>query len=159
MHAWAVGVHAACAVVGLTTGGFVLFRGTWLGAHVAAVLAMTGALWTALALGWATFASDGVRVTFVGLGALAIAMSVRAGLAWRAATRDGEVAVTRTSLEHVGFNVISLVVGALIAPALRLDAGPLPPVIAAVVGVVGARWLVLRRVSRWEQRQPSTVHS
>lgn len=156
MHAWAVGIHAACAVLGLATGGLVLFRGTWLGAHVAAVLAMTAALWTALALGWPTFASDGVRAVFIGLGALAIAMSVRAWLAWRAATREGTM--TRASLEHVGFNVISLVVGALIAPALRLDAGPLPPLVAVAVGVVGARWLVLGRLSWWERVPPTPAH-
>ncbi|MCP2256037.1 hypothetical protein LY13_004820 [Prauserella aidingensis] len=140
-HTVVVLVHAAAAVAALGLGIAALRFPPLLRAHTATIVIMTAALPVAIALRWAERAPATTAI-FSGLAVLGAVMIVRAVLAERSA-RLGR---RRDVLSHVGFNVIALVTGFLILPAMRSGLGPFAVVATAVlVPVVGSTTLHLLR--------------
>lgn len=143
-HAIAIWTHTVCAMTALGAGVLVLRRDTGRIWHAGALVAMTAALAVAMASGWGAYSSDPVRLTFLGLGVLALVMVARAVAALRARRS--------AALEHVGFNVIALVTGGLVVPALRLGWGSVGAIASVAVGVAGTRWFVRRSLARARDR-------
>lgn len=140
-HTVVVLVHAAAAVAALGLGVAALRSPRLLRAHTVSIVIMAAALPVAIALRWAERAPATTAI-FSALTVLAVVMIVRAVLAERSA----HLGRRRAVLSHVGFNLIALVTGFLILPAMRSGLGPFAVVATAVlVPVVGSTALHLLR--------------
>ncbi len=147
MHATLVLVHAVAAVLALVLGVMSWRRPGLLRGHTLALAGMAGVLPFSLALAWPTLAAA-TSAVFVALTVLAMVMVVRGVLAERAQRSGRRLAV----LGHVGFNVISLVVGFLVLVVLRAGGGAVGVTVTAVViPVLGS--VLLRRFGHVESHR------
>ncbi|MBB3053050.1 hypothetical protein FHS23_004093 [Prauserella isguenensis] len=140
-HTVVILIHATAAVAALGLGIAALRFPPLLRAHTASIVIMAAALPIAIALRWAERA-PAATVIFAALAVLGVVMIVRAVLAERSA-RLGR---SRAVLSHIGFNLIALVTGFLILPAMRSGLGPVAVVATAVlVPIAGSTALHLFR--------------
>jgi hypothetical protein len=161
LHTVLVLTHALAATVALGAGLSVLRDGRGLRLHVQSTALMTVLVVAALVVGWSA-AEPVARVTFSGLGVLAAYMTIHAWRGERIAADEQPARGVATDeprpgprlVEHIGFNVISLVVAGTVVPIVRLGVGPVVVALDVAVCVIVTRAFVHRRRDAVTPRPP-----
>lgn len=157
-HAVLVLVHAAAATIGFAAGVVLLWKGRGLRVHRPAVIIMAGVLVPSMALGWPDFGTPN-KIIFSALFVLALVLvlqAVRAGRIRQREIADGRalaaLGIGPDFVHTIGFNVIALVAGATVVPALRIGGGVVAALISVGLAVAVAHLLVERRRRQVRER-------
>lgn len=154
VHTLLIGGHAAAGFVALIAGCLAIRHQRAVPVYLGSVLALVVFLAAAVVLDWASLGTS-ARVTFAALIVLGGYVFWRAVQAARS-RRPGVGPQSAQFLDHLGFTLISLLVGFVAIAVLDLGA-PLWGVVASAIGCIIVGHITLQRVKTRESEHVAHV--